>query len=159
METRIIEGAYVDVDFGGVSFLAHVCVNGEPAFSVIGLGFDFDSEIPADILEKYVFKYVDESDEPAEEEYLVSLEGALLWASRVQNGDRFVDHIKSYVVPNAKSRCENLLMSRQRHLDMVAEAAAKVARLERKLSAWKERSAQSAMRVAEINTRLHLESA
>ena len=159
METRVIDGAYVDVDFGGLSLLANVCVNGEPAFSVTGLSFDFDSEIPTDILEKYVFKYLDKYGEPGEEQRLVTLDGALLWASRVPGVGRWVDYIKSEVVPNAKNLYESLLMSRQRHLAMVDEASAKVARHERKVAEWKERRDRSAKSIAEINARLHLEPA
>lgn len=157
METRVIDGAYVDVDFGGLSLLANVCVNGEPAFSVTGLSFDFDSEIPVDIVENHVFKY--DYGNPAEVKYLVTLEGALLWASRVPGVGRWVDYIKSEVVPNAKNLYESLLMSRQRHLAMVDEASAKVARHERKVAEWKERCDRSAKSIAEINARLHLEPA
>ena len=159
METRVIDGAHVDVYFGGLSLLANVCVNGEPAFSVAGLSFDFDSEIPTEILEKYVFKYLDKYGEPGEEQRLVTLDGALLWASRVPNATKWIERINNEVVPKAKCAHEALLERHQQNLDMVVEAAAKVARLERKLFEWKERHARSAMCLAEINARLHLEPA
>ena len=154
METRIIEDAYVGADFCDTFVLAIVCVNSEPAFRVDSLCTGFRSKLPTDIREKYTFKHVSECQGETLAEDFVSLEGALLWASRVPDGDKWVDYIKSDVVPRVKEAYDNLLACRQRYAAELAEATIEVARLERKLSEWKERGARAMERVTDLDIQL-----
>ena len=163
MGTRIIEGAFVNVDFGGIEVLARVCVNGdpafdvnaEPAFDIKDLATYFDSEIPADIREKHVFKYLDESDELAEEECLATLEGALLWASRVQNGEKWADFIREKVVPSAKSVYDDLFECFRRELRNVHAASREVARLKSELYKWEVVEEKTSRHLFDLDAQLY----
>ena len=128
METRIIDGALscVNTNFCDKLLIARICVNSKPAFCVGDLSRCFESEIPADVREKYVFEYVFEYGEGSFVEELVALEGALLWASRVSDGDKWVEHICMKVVPDAKKWCERFLKYRKGFRDTLANASAKI---------------------------------
>ena len=158
METRIIDGVYVnaDVDFCEYWVLAMLCTNGEPAFRVEDLGRRFKSEIPADIREKHTLMYTCECEGEANVEEFVTLDGAVLWASRIPDGFKWVDHMQGKVASEAKRKHESLLACRQRHLDDVTQASAKIARFERKLRVWEDREELALKRFIDLDTQLRV---